>query len=274
MGKVKKNCIHCGTVVERYPSQILGTVYCSRKCRSEYHKKHYTIVFNCYYCGTEKRVRKANFNSKGKSFCSRKCKDEWQRIGLKGKNNPFYNKKHTLEARLKVRRTKKSMNLTGARAHNYNTHAVNCTECGKITFKTGYLLKRSKHHFCSVECHGKWKSKHMVGENSPNWNPNLTEEERLLGRKYPEYYTFLKEVLKRDDYTCDICGYYSKWGDGLNVHHLNSYDWDKENRTNPDNGITLCEECHTNFHKKYGFGKNTRDQYYEYKRNIKLIGSA
>ena len=26
--------------------------------------------------------------------------------------------------------------------------------------------------------------------------------------------------------------------------------------------------------KKYGFGKNTRDQYYEYKRNIKLIGSA
>lgn len=267
MGKIKKNCIHCGTVVERYPSQILGTVYCSRACRSEYHKKYHTEVFNCHFCGKEKRVRKANFNYSGNNFCSRKCKDEWQKTGLKGEANPFYNKQHTIETRIKVSKTKKSMNLTGERAHNYNTHAVECSECGKVTFKIGYLLKRSKFHFCSIECHGKWKSKYNVGENNPNWNPELTEFERERERHIPGYSEFVRNVLERDDFTCDIC---RQKGGNLNAHHLNGYDWDKGNRTNIDNGITLCEKCHTDFHKIYGYGNNTKEQYIDYKNTFKV----
>ena len=274
MGKIRKNCVNCGKVVERYPSQVLGTVYCTRECRSEYHKKHFTVVFHCHNCGKEKRVRKANFNYEGRNFCSRKCKDEWQKEGLKGNNNPFYNKKHTLETRLKVSETKKSMNLKGEKAHNYNRQPVICSECGKITYKTQYLIQRSKHHFCSLECHGKWKSKYNVGENNPNWNPNLTAAERERGRKYPEYYMFIKKVMERDNFTCDICGFYGKWGEGLNVHHLNSYDWDVNNRTNINNGITLCEECHTDFHKMNGYGKNTKEQYIEFKNKMKIKESV
>lgn len=274
MGKIKVKCIHCGTEVERYPSQILNTVYCSRECRSEYHKKHHTILFNCYYCGKEKRVKKANYNYNGKNFCSRKCKDEWQKIGLKGRGNPFYNKKHDLKTKLKISKTKKAAGLRGEKAHNYSRKPVKCSECGKTTYKTPYLIKRSAHHFCSTECHGKWKSKYLVGENNPTWNPNLTDEERERARKYPEYYEFIKAVMERDNYTCDICGFYSKWGNGLNVHHLNSYDWDIDNRTNVDNGITLCKECHTDFHKTYGYGNNTKEQYLEYKEFTRLKESV
>ncbi|MFP3467817.1 HNH endonuclease, partial [Leifsonia sp. SIMBA_070] len=71
-----------------------------------------------------------------------------------------------------------------------------------------------------------------------------------------------------DSYTCDLCGKQGKWGDGLNAHHLNSYDWDKQNRTNIDNGITLCKKCHMDFHKKYGYGKNTKEQYSKFKESI------
>lgn len=269
MAKVKVNCVHCNAEVYRYKSQIHGTVYCSRACRSEYFRENNTVVFNCHFCGSEKRIRKANFNNKnGRSFCSRECKDEWQREGLAGENNPFYGKQHSDETKRKVSATKKSAGLTGSRAHNYNTYTVVCEECGIETQKIKYLIDRSDFHFCSVECNGKWKSKNNVGEANPNWNPELTDEERERGRKYVEYYAFLKTVLTRDNYTCQICGHYSKWGKGLNVHHLNSYDWDKKNRTNPNNGITLCKTCHTDFHKEYGYGKNTAEQFAEYIRSL------
>lgn len=268
MGKIKRNCVHCNKVVERYPSQMLATVYCSRKCRSDYFRQHHTIVFQCFYCDKEKRVRKANFNYGGNNFCSRKCKDEWQRTGLRGSNNPFYNKTHSEETISQISVTKIAAGLRGEKAHNYNTHPVQCSECGATTYKIQYLIDRSEHHFCSISCHGKWKSKNLVGENSPTWNPNLTDEERERGRKYPEYYAFIKEVMERDNYACDICGFYSKWGDGLNVHHLNSYDWDEKNRTNTDNGITLCKDCHVRFHMEFGFGNNTTKQYFEFKESV------
>lgn len=274
MAKIKKNCIHCDKVVERYPSQMLSTVYCSRQCRSDYHKEHHTVVFNCHHCGKEKRVRKGNFNYKGNNFCTRICKDEWQRVGLKGSANPFYNKSHTQESKLKSSATKIALGLRGKKAHNYNTHPVECEQCGEITYKIGYLINRSENLFCSIECHGKWKSENLIGENSPTWNHDLTDEERQTQRKYPEYYEFITSVMRRDEYKCDICQFHSKWGNGLNAHHLNSYDWDKDNRTNIDNGITLCKECHTNFHKTYGYGKNTKEQYIEYKSMAKTKESV
>lgn len=209
-------------------------------------------------------MRKSSYNHEGNNFCSLKCKGEWQRNGLKGSANPFFNKQHCDETRRNISETKKSMLLVGEKAHNYNTHPIECSECGDITYKIEYLIERSVNHFCSVKCHGAWRAKNIVGENSPNWNPLLTTEDRVRGRKYVEYYMFIKEVLTRDDHTCRICGLYSKWGNGLNAHHLNSYDWDIRNRTNPDNGITLCKACHSSFHKRYGYGKNTREQFREF----------
>lgn len=269
MAKIKVKCMYCGREIERYPSQVLNTVYCTRECRSNYNKENHTVLFNCDYCGEEKRVRKANFNYNGRNFCSRKCKDEWQKEGLKGKSNPFYKRVHSKDTKVKISKTKISQDLTGEKAHNYNTHPIICDECGKVTYKIKYLVDRSKHLFCSIECHGKWKSKNMTGENSPTWNPDLTDEERERGRKYPEYYNFLTNRMRKDNYTCNVCGKHSKWGNGLNVHHLNSYNWDRSNRTNIENGITLCKECHVEFHKLYGYGNNTKEQFIEFRESVK-----
>jgi len=53
----------------------------------------------------------------------------------------------------------------------------------------------------------------------------------------------------------------------LIAHHLNSYHWDVENRLNVDNGVCLCENCHSKFHELYGQKYNTKEQYKEYFKN-------
>lgn len=103
------------------------------------------------------------------------------------------------------------------------------------------------------------------GENNPRWNPNLSEEERKANeseRHTIEYKQWVKEVLKRDNFTCQCCG--SSKSGTLRTHHLNGFDSFIEERTDINNGITLCEDCHKKFHNIYGYGNNTKEQYLEW----------
>ena len=101
----------------------------------------------------------------------------------------------------------------------------------------------------------------LSGENNPYWNKNKSLEERIKGRGYPEYDEFVKRVLRRDGFTCQCCG---ATDCRLNVHHLDSYDWCIDKRLDDTNGISLCENCHKNFHSIYGYGNNTKEQFEEW----------
>ena len=59
----------------------------------------------------------------------------------------------------------------------------------------------------------------------------------------------------------------------LNAHHLDGWNWCKDKRFKTSNGITLCEDCHVEFHKEYGYGNNTKEQFQEFKefKEIKNI---
>lgn len=95
------------------------------------------------------------------------------------------------------------------------------------------------------------------GDNSPKWNPNLSDEDRKHKRIYPEYKDWVKAVYERDQYTCQRCQIH---GTRLNAHHIESYAENKELRTELSNGITLCVDCHRAFHSKYGVkGFNKQD---------------
>ncbi len=56
-----------------------------------------------------------------------------------------------------------------------------------------------------------------------------------------EYQVWRKTVFERDNYTCQICG---ERGKKLQADHIKSFAFNPELRFDPDNGRTLCVECH------------------------------
>jgi hypothetical protein len=102
----------------------------------------------------------------------------------------------------------------------------------------------------------------MSGEGHWNYNADLTQEERETMRAFPGYTAWQFDVKKRDDFACQCCG--DKRGGNLVSHHLDGWSIAKEKRLDVDNGVTLCEDCHRDFHGKYGYGGNTNEQYTEW----------
>ena len=104
------------------------------------------------------------------------------------------------------------------------------------------------------------------GDKHPKWNAELTDEERMIKRAYPEYTEWRTQVFERDKYTCQTCG--DDKGGNLVAHHLNGYNWDKKTRIDINNGITLCESCHDDFYSIYGYGDNNIFQFAQYQEMI------
>ena len=105
------------------------------------------------------------------------------------------------------------------------------------------------------------------GSNNPNYNPNLTDEERLHKRDYLDYTKWCLAVKEKYNFTCVIC---KQIGGQLVSHHLESYNSNPDLRTVLNNGVCLCEECHKKFHYQYGYGNNTKVQFEEFvSRRIK-----
>lgn len=161
--------------------------------------------------------------------------------------------------------------------YNNNRYNHECKMCGK-NYKSG----KKDSNICK-ECHTKTIAKNgskrftglnQSGQNNPmygirrfgiknpNYNLNKTDEERENGRGITGYSDWRKGVYERDNYTCQCCG---KKGNGdIIAHHLDGYNWFIEGRTDINNGITLCEHCHKEFHNAYGCGNNTKEQYKEF----------
>jgi hypothetical protein len=100
------------------------------------------------------------------------------------------------------------------------------------------------------------------GEKHPRYNPDLSDEYREYKRADIGYNDWRRKVFERDSYACTSCG--DSKGGNLVAHHKDGYGWCKERRTDVNNGVTLCEDCHKQFHSLYGFRNNTESQYREW----------
>ena len=135
-------------------------------------------------------------------------------------------------------------------------------ECGKQSVVRADALLRGTIKSCG--CLTKEMIKLRSGIKHHNYNPLLTDEEReknryqLFGKNLASW---RKEVFMNDNYSCVSCGVISG---SLNAHHLDSWDWCIEKRFDVTNGKTLCVQCHSSFHKKYGYGKNTSCQFMKF----------
>jgi len=132
------------------------------------------------------------------------------------------------------------------------------------TLMKSYNYKKFNKYFCA-NCISKNEiskekiSKKMSGKNNPKYNHNLTEEERKKNHNIIGIYNWKNKVKKHDNYTCQKCGYKGKKLDGImESHHINNFSHFKDQRTDINNGITLCKKCHKIFHKLYGQKSNKK----------------
>ena len=134
-----------------------------------------------------------------------------------------------------------------------------CDCCGKEFERLASQVNGKHNIYCSRDCQSKGYGLRHRGENHHRYNPNLTDEDRGKTTTTLEYIEWRKQVFERDSYTCQHCG--DNKGGNLNAHHKNSRDSFPEEKYNIDNGVTLCESCHKDFHHEYGYGHNTIEQF-------------
>ena len=90
----------------------------------------------------------------------------------------------------------------------------------------------------------------ISGSKSHLWNHNLSDEDRMKRqRDTPKVREWRKAIMRRDDYTCAVCG---KHGGRMQAHHLNSWASCRDQRHDVDNGVTMCRVCHHDFHMSLG----------------------
>jgi hypothetical protein len=131
--------------------------------------------------------------------------------------------------------------------------------CGNI-FETKFALFKYENSIRCYDCY----LKSVSGENSRWWTGGSSERDRA--KSSVEYREWRKNVFKRDNYVCQCCG---KKSGKLNAHHIENFATNVEKRTELDNGITLCEDCHSiskygSFHWVYGSRNNNKQQLDEY----------
>lgn len=149
--------------------------------------------------------------------------------------------------------------------NNRTTYIVVC-DCG--TFKLVSREALDNGHTNSCGCYRREDSRAkmlimrptQVGSNNPAWNPELTDEDRIIGRNSTESKQWHKDIKVRDNFTCQLCGNRTS---PLNSHHLDSYRAHPLRRVDPTNGETLCTKCHKEFHKKYGHRVTYEWQFHE-----------
>ena len=98
------------------------------------------------------------------------------------------------------------------------------------------------------------------------WKGGITPI-NLSIRMSSEYKLWRKAVFERDNYTCIWCG---QKGGKLNADHIKRFSDFPELRFAIDNGITLSEKAHIEFHKIYGKKNNTREQLEDFLK-LKLL---
>jgi DNA-directed RNA polymerase subunit RPC12/RpoP len=111
----------------------------------------------------------------------------------------------------------------------------------------------------------------FIGENSPVWKGGV--EYSRVERATHDYDVWRRTVFARDGYTCVRCG--RKNGDGsrveLHAHHIKNWTDYPDERYDIENGVTLCDKCHYQFHSAYGKRHNSLEQFQTFMLSDKKV---
>ena len=170
------------------------------------------MITRCPSCGKEFKPR-----SKGKKgfqiICSVLCQRVWQKQRHRGDKNP--------------------------RWQGGTTRWKTCRGCGKEFYCNRYIEYINR-KFCSQKCGWLGQNNGRRGRNNPNWRGGISAINHLI-RTSKEHKDWSKQVLIRDNYTCQSC---TQRGGDLHAHHILEFSKFPIYRFILENGIVLCLKCH------------------------------
>ena len=241
------------------------------KCLCEYCNEEYFIEWHSYY---NLKKKENNKDCCGKSECTTKKSQEV----LLNKYNVI-NPRHIIGINEKIKETNIEKygceNPFGNKDVQHKIKQYYIDNFG-VTHNMQIEEVREKSKQTCIDRYGveyyveKLKGLY-IGSNSPNWKGDAVLHERTE-RRSPEYMAWRKNVFNRDLYTCQCCG--ARNGNGkyirLEAHHIFNWNDNKELRYKIDNGTTLCQDCHIDFHRQYGKKNNTKEQFDEFLNTFKI----
>lgn len=208
-------CDHCGKEFTRPAwKRPYKKTFCCYKCKAD-HMRGPQYPITCTICGTVFSVPKSR-RSRAVA-CSKKCWSKYMSMNFSGKNSHLYKERVPHQ----------------------------CERCGKTQMVTPQKKKTAR--FCCHTCKILWQFESGNLDNSGAKNANWQGGVTHWTQRFYQSSTWRKiraVVLKRDNYTCQKCGKYSK--KRLLVHHVESYRFGKNNSL--DNLTTLCKKCHGKMH--------------------------
>ena len=144
----------------------------------------------------------------------------------------------------------------GERNGNWAGGKHHCSDCN---IQLGYRYPKNNGTVRCKPCANKF----YRGKNNACWKPNEQKSTLISSRirHSADAKDWRNAVFVRDGYMCKICGENTRT---LAAHHLDAFEIFPEKRFDVDNGVTLCGVHHTQFHRVFGFGKNTAEQFQEY----------
>ena len=195
---------------------------------------------NCPVCGIELRVKPSKVKRQKNVFCSRKCKYSYQKgkptwnDGMKGIYNLSEEHKENIKKsikdnpKIKATQFKKGFKWS---EKNKSKRIDTIKERKSLSGEKNGMYGRSK-------------------EKNPNWQGGLSYWRKEFYNSIP-YKEWQKGVFKRDNYKCQICQTTKRGGKILHAHHIKSFAKYPELRLNINNGLTLCNTCHSKVHSKH-----------------------
>lgn len=200
-----------------------------------------TLVYvRCDNCGISFKKRYSDVVRVNHHFCCRNCSSQ------------YLHRKRELELSKKV-----GMPFRDWLYEKYIVEQLTPRQISHYIFECEHhskVLKWLRYYGISIRN----QSECRTGKLNPNYKSDLTDDERIKRRDTLNDSIFKRSVFTRDNYTCQKCG---KHGGTLNAHHLQCYADFPNLRYDTSNGVTLCLDCHKNFHKVFGYKHNTKTQF-------------
>lgn len=226
--------------VERYISKQ------NCKLLSEYKNANSPLMIK-YKCNHDVETTFARFKHYETSTCNQCAKKK----GAKIRSHGFKSVKLFIE--------NTGCKLLEVEYKNANTSMLLQCKCGVKWKSNFHTFQRSKYKACKLCSSLKLDSDRIKRKNGTYIKLDLNVTDKIR-----------KDVFSRDNHTCKKCGFssFDKRNHNLNAHHLfNKVSFPKW-KYKSINLITLCAECHVNFHKQFGYSNNTPKQMKIYLKGI------